>query len=109
MDDRHIHSNCCSEDDEDEEVNGEQEQENTPEAVSEDQPMEENDDEEAPVKTEDGVKPEPKAQSTARKAKAQATPSGELHVYSTDELKKYKKDELLADVAYLDGKCIVLI
>ncbi|KAF9472577.1 hypothetical protein BDN70DRAFT_886856 [Pholiota conissans] len=94
------------EDDEDEEGNPEheEEQEKTPEAGADDQAMEENEDEETPVKIEGGVKPEPKAKSNARKSKEPVQPSNELYVYSNEELRKFKKDEILADVAYLDEK-----
>lgn len=92
-----------SEEDEDEEaepeaqVGGEEKQ--APETDAE------NGDDDTPVKTEEGVKSAPhgKATSGPSRSKRQSTPSNELRVYSTDELRKCKRDELVADVAYLDG------
>jgi hypothetical protein len=63
---------------------------------------------EAPVKpeAEEGpVKPEPgqKQPTPTRKPRGERTPSNELQIFHEDELRKHKKDELLAVAAYLEG------
>ncbi len=92
-----------SEEDDDEEAEAEaqtgDEGRQAPEADTE------NGDSGTPVKTEEGVKPKTRGKATSGpgRSKRQTTPSNELRVYSTDELRKCKRDELVADVAYLDG------
>lgn len=63
---------------------------------------------EAPVKPEgeEGpVKPEPgqNQPTPTRKPRGERTPSNELQIFHEDELRKHKKDELLAVAAYLEG------
>ena len=57
--------------------------------------------------SEDGektpVKPEPTEDSVPPAAKKRQS-SHELYMYNSDELARFKKKELLADVALLDGK-----
>ena len=48
------------------------------------------------------VKEEPTDDVPPPKKRAR-TPSSELHVYTVDELSKFKKRELLADVTLLEG------
>lgn len=45
----------------------------------------------------------PEQKPAARKIKPEGTPSNELHMYLPDELRKLKRDELVADAEYLDG------
>ncbi|KAF8971821.1 RecF/RecN/SMC N terminal domain-containing protein [Flammula alnicola] len=91
------------EDDEDDDEAEAEEGDANEEGIN-DQPMDENEEGEAPVKVEGGIKPEPKQKPAGRKAKREGTPPNELHMYTRDELKKYKKEELLADAEYLDEK-----
>ena len=53
---------------------------------------------EVDVKAEPGTKPQ------ARRQSREGTPSTELHVYTIPELMKFKKDELVAETVYLEGK-----
>lgn len=65
---------------------------------------EDNSDDEAPVKQEDGMAaPKHKAAAT-RKPQSTRQPAHELKVYSPDELAKFKQPELVADVVHLDGQ-----
>ena len=52
---------------------------------------------------EDVVKPEPNDEAVPPPKKRARTPSYELHIYSVEELSRFKKKELLADVSLLDG------
>ena len=65
--------------------------------------MEESKDDEN-VKVEGEVKDEPGTKPRARKQTREQTPSTELHVYTIPELMKFKKDELVAETVYLEGK-----
>ena len=49
------------------------------------------------------VKPEPTEATIPPPKKRARTPSYELHIYSVEELSRFKKKELLADVSLLDG------
>ena len=49
------------------------------------------------------VKPEPTEATVPPPKKRARTPSYELHIYSVEELSRFKKKELLADVSLLDG------
>ena len=71
------------------------------EGVSKEQPVKDGD---GIVEAEGDVKAEPEAKPQARKQTREGTPSTELHVYTVPELMKYKKDELVADTVYLEGK-----
>ena len=82
----------------------------------EDEVVEEGGSKEQPVKDGDGtvkpeaegdVKAEPGTKGTkpqARRQTREGTPSTELHVYTIPELMKFKKDELVAETVYLEGK-----
>ncbi|EJC98646.1 uncharacterized protein FOMMEDRAFT_95979, partial [Fomitiporia mediterranea MF3/22] len=48
------------------------------------------------------VKPEPTEETVPPPKKRARTPSFELHIYSVEELSRFKKKELLADVSLLD-------
>jgi len=87
----------CSEDDEDEEDEGHAP---TAAAASSDQPAgeEQGEGEENPVKME-GVEAAPKPKVVKKE-----TSPHELKIYQTDELRKMRKDELTAEVSYLEGK-----
>jgi structural maintenance of chromosome 4 len=52
----------------------------------------------------DVVKAEPGTKPQARRQTREGTPSTELHVYTIPELMKFKKDELVAQTVYLEGK-----
>lgn len=56
-----------------------------------------------PQKAENGVKPEPTDDAIPARKEREGTPPHELHIYSIEELSKFKKRELLADVTLLDG------
>ena len=60
---------------------------------------------------ENVVKPEPNDEAVPPPKKRARTPSYELHIYSVEELSRFKKKELLADVTLLDGTryCYVFI
>ncbi|PPQ96365.1 hypothetical protein CVT26_004967 [Gymnopilus dilepis] len=75
----------------------EEEESPSPEA----QPMDERPDGEAQVKSENGGEGQQEGKSAAAKQKA---PSDELHIYSADELRKYTRQELVANTEYLDEK-----
>jgi len=95
-----------SDDDEDEE------EEEVATAASGDPGMD-NMESEAPVKPEgeEGpVKPEPgqKQPTPTRKPRGERTPSNELQIFHEDELRKHKKDELLAVAAYLEGMFLLV-
>ncbi|KAI5119782.1 hypothetical protein M0805_009253 [Coniferiporia weirii] len=51
---------------------------------------------------EDKVKPEPEDDAVPPPKKRARTPSFELHIYSVEELARFRKRELLADVTLLD-------
>lgn len=51
------------------------------------------------------VKEEPDTESV-HKPKRQKVPSNDLHIYTAEELSKYRQRELLADAALLDGQCL---
>ena len=77
----------------------------------EDEEGEEGESKEQPVKDGDGtveaegkVKPEPGTKPEVPKPTRGGTPSTELHVYTIPELMKFKKDELVAETVYLEGK-----
>ena len=61
--------------------------------------------EEGEPAADDNVKAEPTEEQlpAPRKEKRERTPSSELHIYSNEELAQFRKKELLADVALLDG------
>ena len=71
------------------------------EGMSKEQPVKDGD---AIVKAEGDVKPEPETKPQARRQTREGTPSTELHVYTIPELMKFKKDELVAETVYLEGK-----
>ena len=50
------------------------------------------------------VKVEGEAGTKQRKQTRERTPSTELHVYTIPELMKFKKEELMAQTVYLEGK-----
>ncbi|KAF8870390.1 RecF/RecN/SMC N terminal domain-containing protein [Gymnopilus junonius] len=83
------------EDDEDEE-----EQAASPEAPQ----TSEHPDGEAQVKVEAGAEGEPRQKAMPEKRKSTAAPSNELQIYSTEELRKYNRPELIANTEYLDEK-----
>ncbi|KAJ3508271.1 hypothetical protein NLJ89_g5846 [Agrocybe chaxingu] len=56
---------------------------------------------EEPTEGEVEAKPEP-GSKPQKKLERERTPSHELHVYSEEELRKFTKDELLADVVFLE-------
>ncbi|CAA7264900.1 unnamed protein product [Cyclocybe aegerita] len=58
---------------------------------------------EEPTEGEVEVKPEP-GSKPQKKPKRERTPSHELHVYSEEELRRFTKDELLADVVFLEER-----
>jgi structural maintenance of chromosome 4 len=78
----------------------------------EDEEGEEGVNKEEPAKDDNGtveaegdvVKAEPGAKPRARRQSREGTPSTELHVYTIPELMKFKKDELVAQTVYLEGK-----
>ena len=78
-----------SDDDEDEEGD---------EGGSKEQPAKDGD---GAAEAEGNVKAEPETKPQVRR---QGTPSTELHVYTIPELMKFKKDELVAETVYLEGK-----
>jgi archaellum component FlaD/FlaE len=49
------------------------------------------------------IKPEPEEKEQSRKGKVKA-PMNELPILGEDELRKFRKEELLADVVHLQGK-----
>jgi hypothetical protein len=61
----------------------------------------------AEANTDDGQEPNhppDKEESAPGKRKArESTPSNELHIYSVEELSKFKKREMIADAELLDG------
>jgi structural maintenance of chromosome 4 len=61
----------------------------------------------AEANTDDGQEPNSppvKEESAPAKRKArESTPSNELHIYSVEELSKFKKREMIADAELLDG------
>ena len=59
---------------------------------------------EGDIKAERDVKAEPGIKPQARKQAREGTPSTELHVYTIPELMKFKKEELMAETVYLEGK-----
>ena len=79
----------------------EEEGEEGGEGASKEQPVKDGD---AMVEAEGDVKPEPETKPQARRQTRQGTPSTELHVYTIPELMKFKKDELVAETVYLEGK-----
>ena len=93
----------CSDDDEEEEEEASahaqaeaQPVEGEAEPVKDDDAMSEDQDGDAPVK------PEPVEGKVPAK-KREKTPSNALRVYTFEEIAKFKKKELLADVELLDG------
>ena len=56
------------------------------------------------AEAEGDVKTEPETKPQARRQTREGTPSNELHVYTIPELMKFKKDELVAETVYLEGK-----
>lgn len=52
---------------------------------------------------EPGVKAEPRDDDETPHKRREKTPSDELHMYSVDELKLFRKKDLFADVALLEG------
>lgn len=79
----------------------EEEDEEGEEGGSKEQPVKDGN---GPVKTEGDVKAEPGTKPHARRQTREGTPSTELHVYTIPELMKFKKDELVAETVYLEGK-----
>ena len=76
-----------------------EEDEEGEEGGSKEQPVK---DGEGTVKAEGDVKAEP--ETKPRRQSREGTPSTELHVYTIPELMKFKKDELVAETVYLEGK-----
>ena len=87
---------CDSDDDE--------EDEEDEEGGSKEQPVKESKDDDGTVQAEGDVKAEPGTNPQARKQAREGTPSTELHVYTIPELMKFKKEELMAETVYLEGK-----
>lgn len=52
------------------------------------------------------IKPEPEEKEQSHKGKAKA-PMNELPILGEDELRKFRKEELLADVVHLQGRLTV--
>ena len=66
---------------------------------------------EAAVKPEDEegpIKPEPGEKQPTRKPRGERPPSNELQIFHEDELRKHKKDGLLALAAYLEGAFLLV-
>lgn len=61
---------------------------------------EENNDAEAPKDDEGNIVKQEPGEASLPKAKTSST---ELHIYTVEELARFKKKELLADVTYLEG------
>lgn len=93
---------CVSDDDEEEE---EEEPKEPTDAAG---PTVDTEDMEATPAGSDGeaVKAEPHQSAPAKKKVRERTPSYELHIYSAEELSKFKKREMIADSELLDGKMI---
>ena len=79
----------------------EEEDEEGEEGGSKEQPVKDGD---GVVEAEGDVKAEPGTKPHARRQTREGTPSTELHVYTIPELMKFKKDELVAETVYLEGK-----
>ena len=82
-------------------VSDDEEEEEGEEGGSKEQPVKDGD---GTVKAEGEVKAEPGTKPQARRQSREGTPSTELHVYTIPELMKFKKDELMAETVYLEGK-----
>lgn len=65
---------------------------------------EEDEDEEHPDVTEGQAKQEDGNEDPPKSRPRQRTPSYELHMYSVEELARFKKREMIADSELLDGK-----
>ena len=92
-------SNVSSDSDDEEDEEGE-------EGGSKEQPIKDGNGAVEP-EAEGDVKAEPGTEGTklqARRQTREGTPSTELHVYTIPELIKFKKDELVAETVYLEGK-----
>jgi structural maintenance of chromosome 4 len=94
----------CISDDDDEEAEEEEPKESTDAGV----PAVDADAMEATPANSDGeaVKVEPDQPAPAKKKVRERTPSYELHMYSAEELSKFKKREMIADSELLDGTLI---
>ncbi|KDR85857.1 hypothetical protein GALMADRAFT_109359 [Galerina marginata CBS 339.88] len=82
----------------------EEEEEEEEAAAANDHQMDTTPEGEPQVKTEDGAPAEPGQKTAAPKQKRQGTPSNELRIYTVDELRKCRQQELVADTEYLDEK-----
>jgi hypothetical protein len=91
----------CASDDDDEEV----EEEEPKESADAAEPTVDTDAMEATPEGE-SVKAEPDLPAPAKKKVRERTPSYELHIYSAEELSKFKKREMIADSELLDGTII---
>lgn len=58
---------------------------------------------EVPSAEGDGVRVKEEPTDDVQPKKRAGTPSNELHVYTVEELSKFRKKELLADVTLLEG------
>ncbi len=54
------------------------------------------------------MKPEPQDDDEVPPKRREKTPSDELHMYSVDELAQFRKKDLVADVALLEGSSFPL-
>jgi len=102
-----LHSSCISDDDDEEEA----EDQPTETAGSVEPTVDPENTEVEPPNPDEIVKADTDQPAPAKKAR-ERTPSYELHIYSVEELSKFKKRERIADSELLDGTisyCLFLL